>query len=162
MPTMSTSSVRRYLTPIVYQVCIRPVRKWYRFLFRPKLRGVKAVVFNKQRVLLVRPNYAHRLWTFPGGGLRNHESFEDAARREAKEETGVDLEALTFVREYETMHDGCTNTVRVYSSHTDMEDIEVDGIEIKEAGWFPLDALPHDRVPRVDGTLAALSLPEKP
>jgi 8-oxo-dGTP pyrophosphatase MutT (NUDIX family) len=31
----------------------------------------------------------HRFWLTPGGGLESHESFEDAARRELREEAGL-------------------------------------------------------------------------
>ena len=33
----------------------------------------------------------HRFWLAPGGGLEAHESFQDAARQELREETGVDV-----------------------------------------------------------------------
>jgi 8-oxo-dGTP pyrophosphatase MutT (NUDIX family) len=34
----------------------------------------------------------HRWWVAPGGGLEAGESFEDAARREVEEETGLVVE----------------------------------------------------------------------
>jgi len=33
----------------------------------------------------------HRFWVTPGGGLERDESFEEAARRELREETGLDV-----------------------------------------------------------------------
>lgn len=49
------------------------------------------------RVLLFRfvdPVTAAPFWITPGGGLDDGESFEDAARRELREETGIDVEGL--------------------------------------------------------------------
>lgn len=36
-------------------------------------------------------------WCFPGGHLELNESWEECATRETKEETGVDIENITFI-----------------------------------------------------------------
>ena len=144
----------KYTLRKAYWFFAKPLRKTYRHLFRPSLRGVKVVILNKNKVLLVRPNYAHRQWTFPGGHVDSDETFEKAAIREVAEEVGLKLESLSFIREYETMRDGCKNIVRVYVANTNIRYVQVDEIEIREAAWFPLESLPQDRVTRVDETLA--------
>src|SRR5262245_42900774 len=56
--------------------------------------------FNKQKleVLLVQQADKHKnIWSIPKGGVRDGEEFEKAARREAKEETNVDLGPLDFL-----------------------------------------------------------------
>jgi ADP-ribose pyrophosphatase YjhB (NUDIX family) len=45
------------------------------------------------RVLLVRHSYRNR-WGFPGGLLKRGEEVADGARREAREEVGVEIELL--------------------------------------------------------------------
>ena len=152
-PFMESPFWFRYAANRIFWSFAAPMRKMYRYLFRPTLRGVKVVIFNKDSVLLVRPNYAHRLWTFPGGSVESHETYEEAAIREAEEETGLKIGPLSFIREYETIHDSTKNISRAFVTHTNADEVRVDGIEIKEAGWFPLNALPEDRVPRVDVTL---------
>jgi 8-oxo-dGTP pyrophosphatase MutT (NUDIX family) len=42
-------------------------------------------------LLHAQDSLGHRWWLAPGGGLDPEESFEDAARRELREETGRDL-----------------------------------------------------------------------
>ena len=48
-------------------------------------------------VLLVRSWTGHQGWELPGGGKSCHETAEDAARREVKEELGVDLAGRPLV-----------------------------------------------------------------
>lgn len=53
--------------------------------------GIGVVVLHGQRVLLGRRKASHGqgTWAFPGGWLEVGESFEDCARRELLEETGL-------------------------------------------------------------------------
>ena len=58
--------------------------------------GVGAVIVNSEgKVLLMKRGLKARnergKWQIPGGGLEFGESFEDAIRREVKEELGIDI-----------------------------------------------------------------------
>jgi len=58
-------------------------------LYRPAARVL--LLDEAGRVLLFRTNFRERpLWITPGGGLEDSESFEEAARRELWEETGIE------------------------------------------------------------------------
>lgn len=61
--------------------------------FRP-LVGVGAAIIRNSSVLLVRRKEepAKGLWSIPGGLVGLGETAEEAARREAKEETGIDIQ----------------------------------------------------------------------
>lgn len=58
------------------------------------LIGVGMVVFKDDRVLLVRRGKPPRQgqWSLPGGRQRLGERIEEAARREAAEEAGIEIE----------------------------------------------------------------------
>src|SRR6476646_8960366 len=59
---------------------------------RPHL-GVSVAVWRGGEVLLVKRGRAPfaGLWSFPGGGVELGERLEEAARREVREETGIDV-----------------------------------------------------------------------
>ena len=66
-------------------------------------RHVIAVfVFIRQgdAILLVRQSYGKRYWSLPGGVVEAGESLDQAAIREVKEETGLDIEIRRVVGLY--------------------------------------------------------------
>ncbi|HKI52860.1 MAG TPA: NUDIX hydrolase [Anaerolineales bacterium] len=63
-----------------------------------------AAVLNDDKILMVCHQTPPRTyWTFPGGAVETDETFEQAAVREVKEETGLKVKAvrLLFEEEYE-------------------------------------------------------------
>ena len=76
---------------------------------RRPLVGVGAVVFNaRDEILLIKRGKAPRLgeWMVPGGTLEWGETLIEAARREVKEETGIDIEVEGFVEMIEAITPG--------------------------------------------------------
>ncbi len=97
------------------------------------------------RVLLVRHADAPERWGTPGGGHETGEDFAETARREVREETGVDP-ALTDVHEAvrtEVRHeDDVERTFTMLTVHFEGEvdaaepGLDVGDDEILEARWF--------------------------
>ena len=58
--------------------------------------AVGAIVFNNNRVLLVRRSMppSRDLWAIPGGKVKLGETLQEAAEREILEETGIIIKAL--------------------------------------------------------------------
>ncbi len=54
---------------------------------------------GQERILLIRRT-DNKYWSIPGGGMEPGESIREAARREVKEETGIDCEITGLVGIY--------------------------------------------------------------
>jgi 8-oxo-(d)GTP phosphatase len=118
-----------------------------------EVRAAGAVVLRLQdggvhTVLVHRPRYDD--WSFPKGKLLDGESFEEAARREVLEETGLEgrIGAELPPSRYVDQH-GRPKLVRYWSMET-LDGRELDPTEeVDEARWFTLrdarEALSYDR-----------------
>ena len=68
---------------------------------RPKV-GLGVMVLKDGKVLMGERKSAHGAgeWAWPGGHLEYMESFEECAKREVREETGVEVKNIRFLRLY--------------------------------------------------------------
>ncbi len=66
---------------------------------RPKI-GVGVMIFKDNKILLGKRKGSHGAgeYTWPGGHMEYMESFEQTIRRETKEETGLEIENVKFLR----------------------------------------------------------------
>jgi 8-oxo-dGTP pyrophosphatase MutT (NUDIX family) len=133
------------------------VRRLYWFVFRPRTRGVKCVIEHDGRWLLIRNTYGPGHWTFPGGAIGRREEPPEAARREALEEVGMRLDALQYIGSYKSNRDYKRDTVYCYTSVVSAYDHRIDGVEVKEARWFPPREIPADHGSSVDRILFMVS-----
>ncbi len=93
-------------------------------------------------------------WTFPKGHPEKGETPEETAQRELFEETNITLERLekdTVYAQSYSFHHGDTlidKSVVYYLGFTTSKDFSLQEDEVKEAGWFTLEAareqLTHD------------------
>ena len=115
--------------------------KVYCFFVRPLILGVRIMMMQDGKVLLVRHTYLEG-WFMPGGGVKRRETFDQAARREAREEVGAELNEINLVGAY-------SNFIELKSDHNILffsNDFTLNGkhdCEIAEARFFPLDNLPE-------------------
>lgn len=128
----------------LYYFFRNPIYKIYCFIFRPKSLGVKVVVENNNKLLMVRIGYAHKNWTFPGGGVKRGESFEEAALRELKEEVGIITQSLIEMGEYSSDSNFKKNIVKCFYMHTDSSFVKIDNFEIVESNWYDQNEFPEN------------------
>lgn len=95
-------------------------------------------------VVLIRRRNPPLGWALPGGFVDDGESLERAAQREAKEETGLDLERLRQFRAYsDPERDPRRHTVTVVFSATGIGRAHA-ADDAQDLRIFPLVALPDD------------------
>ena len=111
---------------------------------RIRTRGVKAMVFNRRgELLLIRNSYGNSgVWVLPGGGIGRGETPEAAASREIEEETGLAVKRLAFVSRHTSSAEGRRDSIHLFRADADGEPV-ADPIEVEEARFFRLDALPE-------------------
>lgn len=111
---------------------------------RPKV-GLGIMIFKDSKVLLGKRKNAHGAgeYAWPGGHLEFGESFEECARREIKEETGIEISNIRFLR---------LMNFKMYSKHyvdiglmADWKSGEPKVLEPDKCegwGWYDLENLP--------------------
>jgi 8-oxo-dGTP diphosphatase len=142
------------LRGVAYQTFYRlphPVRRRIVRLLVPKyLVGAVTIVRDSEaaepgRLLLLRQPPG-RSWGLPAGLLKKHEPPAVGAARELQEESGVVIapDDLTPAVPNAIVHaKGWVDTVFLGSVPAGSTPLVVDGGEVLEARWFPLDDLPR-------------------
>lgn len=137
------------LSPRAMRIAWHARNLWHR-LTRPITMGVRAIVLEEgtpDRVLLIRHSYIGG-WHLPGGGVDRNETLVEAARREVREEVGIAIacDPQPF-GVYARFRHGASDHVGVFVVRRWDGHPRVDGVEILEARFVALDALPDDLSP---------------
>jgi 8-oxo-dGTP diphosphatase len=106
---------------------------------------VDVIIETPGGIVLVRRRHPPPGWALPGGFVECGESVAAAARREAKEETDLDVELVELLGVYsDPKRDprGLATISTVFIGRAD--GAPVGGDDAAEARVFPLDALPRD------------------
>lgn len=96
-----------------------------------------AIILNDQKEILLIKG-PRRGWEMPGGQVEEGESLKEAAIREAKEETGIDIEILKFCGVFQNVGDSICNTLFLArpvggTFATSSESLEVNFFPIQQA-----------------------------
>jgi ADP-ribose pyrophosphatase YjhB (NUDIX family) len=111
---------------------------------KPTLIGVRAMVVRGDEVLLIRHRSGATPWALPGGGVEKHERMAEAARREAFEESGVPVRVEGVLGLYDSFRGTVSNYIGVFICAPLGEPNPPESLEIAEARFFPIRALPPE------------------
>jgi ADP-ribose pyrophosphatase YjhB (NUDIX family) len=113
-----------------------------------RTHDVTLFILNGSRLALIRkPLFPPEIWRPPGGGVKPGEDFVEAVRREALEETGLDVELERYLVEARALflfgeQASLDWRTHVFSARTDDEEVAPrDTEEIAEARWGTLEEL---------------------
>ena len=108
----------------------------------------KVIIISPNKEVLLLKRAEHMIWEpnkwdLPGGHRKQDEEIEDAARREVKEELGIDIEDLNEIDEF--------NAITIYKTNKEKQnDYKLDD-ENQEARWVTLKELENlNLVPKIE------------
>lgn len=119
------------------------------------MAGAGVIIINKDNEVLLQKRSDNGFWDYPAGSMELGESFEECARREVLEETGLlcgKLEFFTELSGEESFYEypngdqvylaGILYICRDYTG-----ELKVQEDEVLEQSFFPIDEFPEDTVP---------------
>lgn len=92
------------------------------------------VLNDQQEILLIKG--PRRGWEMPGGQVEEGESLEDAAIRETKEESGIDIEILKFCGVFQNVSGSICNTLFLAKAIGGEPTTSAESLEV---GFFPIE-----------------------
>lgn len=107
--------------------------------------GDAAVFDDDDRILLIQ-RADDRLWAMPGGAFEMGETAAEGVRREAREETGVDVEVLDLIGVYDSRLCGTRSSIQLFQFVFLCRPISLGSAttphEVLDFGWFSDSDLP--------------------
>ena len=111
----------------------------YHQIHYPK-EAVAVVIFNEKNDILFihnrRYTVGHLEWEIPAGKIEEGEQLEIAAEREAKEETGCELQELKYMCSQNPANGMSDAVVHVFAARVLTESQIIDTDEVSNKRWF--------------------------
>ncbi|KEO81982.1 NUDIX hydrolase [Tumebacillus flagellatus] len=116
------------------------------------LTGSCVFLLDSEGRLLLNRRTDNGFWGVPGGMMELHESLEETARRELREECGITVETLQLLDVFSGPElcytypngDPVQNVTAAYIAQGYQGDLQADNTETSEVRFFALDDLPPE------------------
>lgn len=103
--------------------------------------AVNVAVIQDGKILLTQRD-DFETWILPGGGVEDGESIAQAAHRETKEETGLDVELTGLVGIYSRLGNFLGGHIVLFIGRSIGGEIKCQAGETIAVKWFPFDKIP--------------------
>ena len=121
------------------------------------MTGATVLVLNPEHQLLMIHRTDNNCWGVPGGAMEPGENIENTARRETREETGLEVGSLQLFDVFSgpELHYRYPNGAEVYNvsvvyiTNDAHGELALDPAEHSELGYFALDQLPEPISPPI-------------
>lgn len=119
------------------------------------IAGSSVLLLDENDRILLQLRKDNNCWGLAGGSMEPGETFEDVAKRELQEETGLVAKELTFFKifsgddfYYKYPHgDEAYNVIAAYICRDYHGELSVDKDEVQDLRYFSLDELPSNISP---------------
>ena len=105
--------------------------------------GVTVIITDQQGYIVLTKRNDLPVWCLPGGHVESGESLVEAAVREVKEETGLEIKITRLVGIYSRPHWFDGNHDIVFAAVPVGGQLKADQVETVEIGFFDRSALPE-------------------
>lgn len=102
---------------------------------------VNVAVIHENKILLTQRE-DFETWILPSGGVEDGESIAQAAIRETKEETGLDVELTSLIGIYSRLGNMIPNHAVLFVAKSIGGEIKCQQGETIAVKWFPFDEIP--------------------
>lgn len=119
---------------------------------KPIKIATKAIIFDQDRVLILRKSLEERLrkgthgWDFPGGGVEPEEPLLDSLAREVFEETGLQVKVIAPAYVYDEIQEE-KHLILIKFACDQPEGKVTLSPEHEEFRWIPIDQLDQSEIP---------------
>lgn len=143
------SRIKKIILTLGYSLfkILRTPVKWYWKKFNIRTYGVRVMILYDNTFILVRHWY-NPLWVMPGGGIKKHETPEQAAIREVKEEIGLEIEQLDYrLGTYSNHKEGKNDTIHCFVVELDKKPqlkFKRLNLEISDVIWSSVKDFPKN------------------
>ena len=145
MPTIEGATLQDCAWRAAYRLGYPLARAWWQ-VRRPRHCGALVAIRVGPALLLARQSY-RRAWSLPGGSVHPGETPDAAARRELREELGLQAPALQPAAVLSGTWDGRRDTVHVFEAALDrLPPLRPDNREVVAARLFAPAELPGLRL----------------